>query len=554
MDSANGIYDNHSPKTTWRASNTENSNDISNKEIVHFIRKPSDYASPHANNNKNESEKKPPILPNRTSVVINLDKNRIRVGRRSRLLPRPLSLPSSFNLLKNMKQNQDDPVVRETSLDISLIKKLEDEIYQRKEDVLRQNENVINKRLCDNDKCTNCSKVHRFVPNQIVETKTFVDDTSAFTDPNSKPVLVVDSSRLQPLLMKRDKDAKKDVEAKCVTGAKSILIVDNSQYYPVLMTYEIKDRTEKTTNQHHKNQPTKLSILSSGNAKKETQPSKQQRHFTNLFESCFCKSNPPSPESSPQTTTNYPSSTRSTTSTSSSTSSSFCSNVTTDDKNVSASKSSKFKRFLIHRRSLNLPTRSHQPPKTDDVETDSKKKDKKKSIAVDTPNMTTTAKCVLPDFPRLDDVQFTNFECKLKNNKLKWLLSGCNGRTSNTTKLNLAKKRWLSCDDVSDAEKCNNYLSIYCAAFKRANWSCDDVHDIRNNNRLMSTTATAQNKQSDGRLNDDGRNEDINKMTTPADCNGNNLVRRVRRRSSFRNKRHSVGSTDVVKTWVYRKR
>lgn len=545
MDSTNGIYDNHLYQTIWKAPNTENSDEISNKEILQCARKP-------PANKINESEKKPPILPpnrtNRTSVVINLDKNRIRVGRRSRLLPRPLSLPSSFNLLKNFKQSQEDSAT-ETSLDISLIKKLEDEIYQRKEDMLRQNENVINKKICDNVKCTNCSKIHSFVPNQVVDTKTFVDDTTAFSDPKSKPVLVVDSSKLQPLLMKRDKES----ETQCIAnGATSILIVDNSQFYPVLMTYEIKAKTEndaqqRVTQKPNNSQYTKPPILSHGNINKTSEPSKQSRNFTQLFESCFCKSNPPSPVSSP-VTTNYPSSTRSisTISTSSSTSSSLCSNVINDDKNMSSRKSSKFKRFLIHRRSLNLPSKIQR---TDETEmTGTKLKDKKKFICTDMPNMTKN-KCV-PDF-RLDDVHFTNFECKLKNNKLKWLLSI--RRTSNTslTKCNLVKKRWLSCDDVNSSQphKCNNYLSIYAEAFKDANWSSEDVNDIQN-----KFNSIAENKQCDSYLNNVVRNEDINKITTPADCNSNNLVRRVRRRSSFRNKRHSVGSTDVVKTWVYRKR
>lgn len=537
MDSTNGIYDNHLYQTIWKAPNKENSDDI-NKDILQFVRKPSA--------NKSESERKPPILPNRTSVVINLDKNRIRVGRRSRLLPRPLSLPSSFNLLKNLKQNQE-VYATETSLDISLIKKLEDEIYQRKEDMLRQNENVINKKICDNVKCSNCSKIHSFVPNQVVDAKTFVDDTSAFKDPESKPVLFVDSSKLQPILMKRDKESETD----CISGAKSIVIVDNSQFYPVLMTYEIKDKVgsdalQKPTPKPYHSQITKPNqtvVVSSGNSNKISEPSKQSRNFTHLFESCFCKSNPPSPPLN----INYPSSTRSTTSTSSSTSSSLCSNVINDDKNMSSRKSSKFKRFLIQRRSLNLPSKIQR---TDEIEmTGTKVKDKKKFICADIPNVYMTKNKYVPDF-RLDDVHFTNFECKLKNNKLKWLLGI--RRTSNTslTKYNSAKKRWYSCDDVNSSEphKCNNYLSIYCAAFKNANWSYEDVNDIHNMFKSI-----AENKQCDSYLNN-VCNEDINKITAPADCNSNNLARRVRRRSSFRNKRHSVGSTDVVKTWVYRKR
>lgn len=540
MDSTNGIYDNHLCRTIWKAPNKSNSDYINNQE-VQFMRKPSANIS---SVNKSESDKKPPTLPNRASVVINLDKNRIRVGRRSRLLPRPLSLPSSFNLLKNFKQNQENPET-ETTLDISLIKKLEDEIYQRKEDILRQNENVINKKICDNVKCTNCSKIHNFAPNQIVETKTFYDDTSAFSDSKSKPVLMVDSSKLQPLLMKRDKES----EIHSISGDKSILIVDNSQFYPVLMTYEIKNKTEndaqqKITQKLHNSQTTKSPTVFPKSINKQSESTKHSRNLTHLFESCLCKSNPPSPISSPPFT-HYPSSTHSTTSTSSSTSSSLCSNVINDDKNMSSRKLSKFKRFLIHRRSLNLPSKIQR---TDEIEmTGTKVKDKKKFIYADKTNMYMTKnKKRVPDF-RIDNVHFTNFECKLKNNKLKWLLSI--SRTSNT-KNYLAKKRWLSCNDVNSSEphKRNNYLSIYCEAFKNTNWSYEDVNDIHNKFKSQ-----AEYKQCDSHLNNI-RNEDINKITTPAECNDHNMVRRVRRRSSFRNKRHSVGSTDVVKTWVYRKR
>lgn len=112
--------------------------------------------------------RKPPILPNRCSAVINLDKNRINAKRhrhRTKLLPRPISLPSSFNLLRNFRPASDSGAATET-IDIALIKQLEDEIYRSRDEVRRPNK-IHNA----NGTCANCQRCVATEPTQFVQIK-----------------------------------------------------------------------------------------------------------------------------------------------------------------------------------------------------------------------------------------------------------------------------------------------------------------------------------------------------------------------------------------------
>lgn len=101
--------------------------------------------------------KEPPSPPqprqhsNHSNVVINLDKNKINLRRpRSRLLLRPLSLPSSFRALRLFHSNDSTATSSSSAtkehakstksadekIDIAFIKALEDEIYRTKAEVL----------------------------------------------------------------------------------------------------------------------------------------------------------------------------------------------------------------------------------------------------------------------------------------------------------------------------------------------------------------------------------------------------------------------------------
>lgn len=199
--------------------------------------------------------RKPPILPNRCSAVINLDKNRINAKRhrhRTKLLPRPISLPSSFNLLRNFRPPNNSAAAATETIDIELIKQLEDEIYRSRDEVRRPN------KIHDaNGTCKKCQRridmeSGQFRPNQVTETKTFSNELKHFND-QQKPLLLLDTWQLQPLLMRRDKmdfcdfydrqtiRLKEKASTAKANTPRSLLIVDNSKFYPVLMKYEFHE-------------------------------------------------------------------------------------------------------------------------------------------------------------------------------------------------------------------------------------------------------------------------------------------------------------------------
>lgn len=231
------------------------------------------------------STKKPPILPNRCSAIYNLDKNRINLRRnRSRLLPRPISLPSSFNLLRNFRNGNTNGINvhpqhgdNDAKIDLEFIRQLEDDIYRTREEILAEskhrrskvvstlNENPYSHQLLqqhqqDNKNCDKCNASNEnsiFQPNQIVERKLFDDQLSRFNE-RQHAVLLLDAWQLQPLLMKRETieysdffhhdqcnrfDEKRENDK---SKTRSILIIDNSAFYPVIMRYEIGQNGDMT--------------------------------------------------------------------------------------------------------------------------------------------------------------------------------------------------------------------------------------------------------------------------------------------------------------------
>lgn len=125
------------------------------------------------NNNSPIIIRKPPLRFNHSSVIINLDKNKINLRRRPRsrlLLPRPLSLPSSFKVLRLFQQHHRDSTTSaklttaasatratfaaDTKIDIAFIKALEDDIYQTKDETRLLSKNY----LKHQDSCFCCGK------------------------------------------------------------------------------------------------------------------------------------------------------------------------------------------------------------------------------------------------------------------------------------------------------------------------------------------------------------------------------------------------------------
>jgi hypothetical protein len=136
----------------------------------------------------------------------------------------------------------------------------------------------------------------------------------------------------------------------------------------------------------------------------------------------------------------------------------------------------------------------------------------------------------------------------------------------------------------------DNFLVYVRNNMKRSppNWSYTDLHDINKIERkflldnlfnltsnddvtfrttssshsaadtgasLHSASPTAADDAHSPPFNSKSNSNGVTERSSAGGDNGN-LVRRrnIRRRSSFRLKRHSVGSADVVKTWVYRRR
>lgn len=209
------------------------------------------------------TNKKPPVQPNRCSAIINLDKNRINLRRnRSKLLPRPISLPSSFNLLRNFRGNSVQPsTTGDGKVDLDFIKQLEDDIYRSREEILAESQRRRSKLLISPSSSSvefrqdnkNCDKCNRNLENsqsnhQLVERNWFDDRLSRFNE-RHHVVLLLDAWQLQPMLMKCEYSSFFRHHDRCTIDGKrvndlvksktrSILIVDKSAFYPVLMRYE----------------------------------------------------------------------------------------------------------------------------------------------------------------------------------------------------------------------------------------------------------------------------------------------------------------------------
>ncbi|GAB0087013.1 focal adhesion kinase 1 [Sergentomyia squamirostris] len=191
--------------------------------------------------------------------VIDLNKNRIRYRRRCpKILQRPFSLPDAIgNFLKRpftpssgttsrtddrVRDQVDAPTQKEVTMDIALIKKLEDEIYKRTE--LRDDKSHEHAKSCKTCKPSKRRKSGQVSGDADI---TFDNEASAFRSPY-QPLFLIDNEKLAPLLMKTDRYRHEEN----TSNPQSIIIVDNSKFYPVLMKYEFKGRGEQTSRESGK--------------------------------------------------------------------------------------------------------------------------------------------------------------------------------------------------------------------------------------------------------------------------------------------------------------
>lgn len=497
----------------------------------------------------NDVNKKPPILPKRTNCVINLDKNRIRVRRKPKILPRPMSLPNGFNLLKGFKLQ--DKLKPEVTLDIALIQKLEDEIYKRKEDMLRSNRNG-NGTGCSSLNCTKCSKPigPDFIPNQAIEDKRYTVDVLP-RESNTHPVIMLDSKQLEPLIMKyRQEQQQSEYQPIEINGnSKSILIVDNSTFYPVLMKYELnldaankkglKDRGDRNrieNNCSKSNEENCRCIENSG----------QSKNIAKLFETCIGKVH-----REPDYDDNLPSNVKKV---------QFSETIPTKTASLqthSEQHVSKFKRFIMQRRSLNLPT-SNRRTATAMPTTIDKGPSKFQKNSSPTTNPLSEAKngeCKNHQINLKKNIS----KIRQKNPKLNWMLNLKEYKYHFSVPILMRKCKSL--DNLSFIETMTkfqeNLFQIY-AGNKTFCWSSMDLWNIKNYQNAIFTRndhfVVNDDRQSTNDADDDGSDALQFRVSPKPDDIGKNSFSNLVRQPFMRHKRLSVGSADVVKTWIYRRR
>lgn len=262
--------------------------------------------------------RKPPLSQHHhshRSSVINLDKNRIRHARR--LLPRPLSLPSGFNLMRQLgisNVNENPETSKTPTIDLAEIKKLEDDIYNRKRG--SSTNSADQPKICRlGSECSKCNI--KGGPDQCRESAA------------SQAIMLLDAWQLDPLLRKYSKPALKI----CSSPSNDVL--------KPLPPHIYKNSNIEQQNQHGSTVPTRdplppgpLPQLLSGDVKRRPIKSSFKRHSKTIFQRCITSGTTTDDEGDLQMITQ--------------------SDLSTELKEVSTGKVSKFKRFIMHRRSLNL--------------------------------------------------------------------------------------------------------------------------------------------------------------------------------------------------------
>lgn len=427
-----------------------------------------------------QADKKPPVRPvlatKRTSII-NLDKNCLSHTHRS-LLPRPLSLPNSFNLIWNFRSTENlTTPLDDITVDISVIKQLEDEIYNRKEDILRQKS--VCKQQHDAANCSKCSaRLERSATNPAITITIAQDDTepdsSTIINRGSSKSLQLDESTF-PLLLHTPPDSPYS-------------LVNN----PLVFLASPIQRSVSDSRAVVEN-PNLVKVATTATTPYPSRNALPNKNFAQQFlERCLGKTPTAAIDQSHES-----------------------------DVVVRKRKSTKFQRFIAQRRSLNLSNKRAAVPAQPVVE---------KSEICD--RLTTPINC-----------HGQANKSILKTNKFKVLLM--KGLRSSRLR-HYRNAQQLQHQDLSDTwrrwkslETIDAYSERDDFAYGSCSWSHSDLIDLKRSNLLGDT-----NNHSSGYLSEDFNSRD--RVRSP---------RRPKGRPVSYNKRHSVGSsTDVVKTWVYRRR
>lgn len=575
-------------------------------------------------NQKHQSSQRP---FNQNNVVINLDKNRINLRRhRAKLLPRPISLPTSLKLFRNLYANNGSMVDDKqcVKVDLEFIKRLEDNIYGS-----RCDDNSINNRDSTNlsngtinpINCDQCNKIFSksYQPNQIVEQKTFDDKLMRFNT-WQHAVLLLDSWQLQPILMKND--ASNDITEMTTTKItlnnncntddtkqnRSIVIVDNSSFYPVFMTYEIgtnrnilspkissvdehNDTCECMENNQHTEEFTNLFHARVEQLVKQLQTENQWNisevkplstiQSKNVDEKCLKTAVKSSFVRFMQRVR-------------------FRSKVKADNKNDRAAvlpinnEIPIMKKHSIDTRTNRQVIPSNCIALNESMKLNNYEKNNNQMIYLNDDKINQNSdKRICSDETQRQRIIETKAKYTMNNIKLKWLL--CTKPKIDAFKTRLVKRRHTIhgnaynqkiimtiktniANDKNEINACqlplmitpNDYDIEYCRRFQFIGWSCSDLLDIHKADRLRKIYMKQEkyHKRMQSKWIQSEKYEKNKNKMSESDSNSNSLVngssgesfvrKNVKRRSSFRLKRHSVDSasvmTDVVKAWVYRKR
>lgn len=183
------------------------------------------------------------ILP---SNIINLDKNCIKYREKSykKFLTRPLSVPTNLNLTKRLttvlRQTSHDESRKVQQVDLDIIRKLEEEIYKKREMV------YLNYDANKAAGSTNTKAVQRTEPSSQAE-KNIIFNRSicphiTTTSANQKPVLYLDAEKFEPILLRNDRSDTENISQNNNQNQNhSVVVIDNSKYYPVIMRYDVNE-------------------------------------------------------------------------------------------------------------------------------------------------------------------------------------------------------------------------------------------------------------------------------------------------------------------------
>lgn len=514
--------------------------------------------------------RRPPGLPSacnlsnnklRASNIVNLDKNRIRQTR-PRLLARPLSLPNGFNLMRQFSKLSDVAQVQVTAaslqpaappkvnqdavapptVNIALIKQLEDDIYDRKQILQRGTETCRNGGLSGD--CPHCrvrmpSDANAFVSIPVSERRSFRDSSATRDSVAIQAIMLLDAWQMEPLLMKYAKtttelgqETTEADPANAITApesTRSIIIINNSSFNPTVMKYDIRTQ-----------QPLSCATKKPATQKSGTEPTKS--HTTsNVFQRCLGGN---ASDSDADDEHDIPISVSI---------GGIGADCVTSDRSSAAEmlptqrKQSKFKRFVLQRRSLNLT--SSAAGRSDAAEPTTYASPRPNAVnALQSPSSSSSSP---PVASRNDDGRISDD------------INGSAVRASETSQLNSYQsagrcllptinadtfsswngRKWRSDDDI--------YSTLGGTSGSRLAADNADLLELdRMQHQLNLLSADLADRRRQLQLEQRGI-----LVATAA-------VEPVKKRSpsmlqlfGHAQKRHSIGSpTDVVKTWVYRRR